>query len=65
MWVCLALLRLESLRQQQQEQQEFFHVRCSRLALDFVSGPGLQLFDEQESVRYPGQMILALEVTSL
>src|ERR1700730_4131136 len=34
---CLPLLRSEPVCQQQ-KQQEFFHVRCSRLALGFVSG---------------------------
>ena len=64
-WVCLPLLRSEPVCQQQKEQQEFFHVRCSRLALDFVSGPGLHFFDKQEPIRYPGQIILALEVISV
>ena len=40
-----------------------FHVRCSRLALDFVSG---RVFASlMNRIRFPGQMILALEVISV
>ena len=63
--VCLALLRSESVCQQQQEQKEFFHVRCSRPCFGFRFRPGLRFFNEQESIRYPGQMILAFEVISV
>src|SRR3954464_15793424 len=37
--VRLMLLRSEPMCQQQQEQQGFSHVRCSRLDLGFISGP--------------------------
>ena len=33
--VCLPLLRSESMCQQQQEQQKFFHVRCSQTCFEF------------------------------
>jgi hypothetical protein len=51
--VCLPLLRPEAVCQQQQEQKEFSHLRCSRPCFGFRFRPDPRFFGEQESIRHP------------